>query len=92
MLLALCVTGAVTRQVEKWVQEVLDSTPAHPEGTPPNTLFIPDCVSSEVLQYSHTSRVVCHPGLRRTLHFLCQCFWWPSMTHDTQSFMAACLA
>lgn len=64
--------------------------PLSPPGTPPNTLFVPDFARSEVLQWGHSSRLACHPGLSRTLNLLWQCFLWPFMTRDTRSFTAAC--
>lgn len=30
------------------------------------------------------------PRLTLTLHLLCQQFWWPSMTRDASTYIAAC--
>lgn len=70
--------GAATWPVEERVGEALRSTLV-PEGAPPNTLFVPKAVCFEVLQWGHSSKLVCHPRATRTLHHLRQRFWWPSM-------------
>lgn len=43
---------------------------------------------SQVLQWGHSSKVACHPGVHRTLAQ--QRFWWPSMSSDTKEFILAC--
>lgn len=76
-----CIVGAATWQVEERVHEVQCSIPSLME-TPPNRLFVPEPVRSEVLLWGHSSRLACHPGLARILHLLRQRFWWPPMvTH-----------
>lgn len=75
-------------QVEEKVRKALSST-LDPGGASPNTLFVPESVWSEVLQWGHKSRLTCHPGLHCNLHLLQQCFWWPSMVRDTRAFIAA---
>ncbi|KAG9339298.1 hypothetical protein JZ751_023852 [Albula glossodonta] len=47
-------------------------------------------VRSQVLQWGHSSRLVGHPGVRRTKALISQCFWWPSMDTDIRSFVSAC--
>lgn len=37
----------------------------------------------------HSSKLTCHPGVRRTVSFLRQSFWWSSLKEDTLRF-AAC--
>lgn len=84
-----CILGATTGQVEERVREARQSTPA-PGGRPPNWLFVPEAVFSEVLHWVHASRLTCHLGIHRSLQFLQQRFWWPSMTRDTKDYIAAC--
>lgn len=55
-----CIIGAVTWQVEERVPEAQRSA-VDPGGTPPNTLYVPEPARSEVLQWGHSSRLVCHP-------------------------------
>lgn len=78
-------------EVEEHVKEALQ-TATDPGGAPPNTVFDPEAACSEVLQWGHASRLPCHPSVSRTLHLLCQRFWWPSMPHDTRTFVAAILS
>ncbi|XP_054645991.1 uncharacterized protein LOC129188890 [Dunckerocampus dactyliophorus] len=59
-------------------------------GLPPRKTVRPRGARSEVLQWGHTSKVTCHPGLKRTLYALAQRFWWPSMAADAKEFVAAC--
>eukprot|EP00066_Takifugu_rubripes_P011978 XP_011601244.1 PREDICTED: uncharacterized protein LOC105416325 [Takifugu rubripes] len=75
--------------VEERVREAQQSAP-DPGGCPPNRLFVPVAVRSEVLHWAHSSRLTCHPGINRSLHFLRQRFWWPSMARDTKDYIAAC--
>ena len=84
-----CVVGAARWKIEQVVQEALRDHPA-PEGCPQGRLFVPPPVRSPVLQWGHSSRVACHPGVHRTLALLQQRFWWPSMSADTREFVAAC--
>lgn len=35
-------------------------------------------------------RFVCHPGVRRTITFLRQHFWWPSLNKDVRESVAIC--
>lgn len=64
----------------------------HPNpGTgPPNALFVPDSMRSEVLQWAHDTRLSCHPGSGRTLGVLQGKFWWPTMGQDTKEYVSAC--
>lgn len=54
-----------------------------------NWMFVPQYVCSDVLQWGH-SKLTCHPSLVQTLRFPQQWFWWPSMQHNTRSFVVAC--
>lgn len=52
--------------------------------------FVPKRVRTDVLQWGHSSSITCHPGVSRTLEFICRRFWWPKIADDVKSFVAAC--
>lgn len=81
--------GAVAWGIEGWVRRA----PARVEvlaGCPVGLLFVPDTVHAAVLQWGHSSKLMCHPGVRRSLAVIRQCFWWPAMAEDNRRFMGAC--
>lgn len=82
------IIGAVTWEIETTVLEVQCSQPDNGTG-PPNRLFMPEEVHSQVLQWGHSSRFTCHPGAQLVLQFLWQHFWWPSQSRDMSEFVAA---
>ncbi len=84
-----CVVGAATWDIERVVKEAQSHQP-DPGGGPTGRMFVPDTARSQVLQWGHSSRLTCHPGFHRTLKFLQQSFWWPTMAQDTREFVAAC--
>ena len=84
-----CVVGAASWEIESVVKEAQRSVP-DPGGGPPDRLFVPPAVRSQVLQWGHSSKLACHPGAHRTLVFLRHRFWWPGMTGDVREFVAAC--
>lgn len=43
---------------------------------------MPEDVWSQVLQWGHSSKLTCHPGVQRLLQFLHQHFWWPAQSKD----------
>lgn len=51
---------------------------------------MPNSERSQVLQWAHTSRISCHPGVTCTLEVLKRRFWCPTMDNDTQEFVGAC--
>ena len=61
-----------------------------PGGLPDNQMLVPDAVCSSVLEWALFSRLTCHPGSRRTLAFVQQYFWWPSMVPDVSAFVTTC--
>lgn len=63
-----CILGVASWLVER-VQEAQQSAP-DPGGGPPNRLFNPEGVRSDVLQWAHASKLTYHPGVNRTLQFL----------------------
>ena len=89
ILTPTCIIGAVTWEVEEKVKRSLSKHPA-PSSCPSGRLFVSASLRSQVLQSGHSSRLACHPGVRRTLALLRQRFWWPSMEGDTKGFIAAC--
>ena len=84
-----CVVGAVTWGIEQRVREA--NINCHvPDGCPPNRLFVSVPLRSQVIHWAHTSRVSCHPGIRRTLFVVRQRFWWPSMEGEVREYVMAC--
>ncbi len=76
-------------EVEAKVKTALEGvTP--PVECPPNRLFVPEGLRSDVIQWGHCSNVACHPGVSRTKFLVKQRFWWPRMAHDVHSFVLAC--
>lgn len=45
---------------------------------------------SGVLQWTHGSRLTCHPVFQRTQAFLLQHFWWATLEVDMHGFIKAC--
>jgi transposase InsO family protein len=89
ILPSTCVIRSVTWEVEEKVKRSLTEHPA-PSSCPSGRLFVSASLRSQVLQWGHSSRLACHPGVRRNLALLRQRFWWPSMQEDTKEFVAAC--
>ena len=84
-----CMVGAVTWGIEgKVLRANANVTP--PRGCPPNRLFVPPDLRSQVIHWAHTSLIACHPGSRRTLFVAKQRFWWPGMERDVQDYVSAC--
>ncbi|KAL2089298.1 hypothetical protein ACEWY4_013987 [Coilia grayii] len=73
-------------KVEALVQEAQDQEPG-PSNRPPNLLFVPLSVRSQVLEWGHNSRVACHPGATRTLALIKQRFWWLIVSLKTAHFI-----
>ncbi|XP_068508006.1 uncharacterized protein tctn1 isoform X2 [Syngnathus scovelli] len=84
-----CLVRAVTWPIEGRVQQANGNEPP-PSGCPENRLFVPAQLRSQVIHWAHTSRLSCHPGMRRTLFVIQQRFWWPSMRADVKEYVAAC--
>lgn len=47
-------------------------------------------MTSQVLQWGHSSKLACHPGFNRSLQLIWQLFWWLSMSCDTCVFVSPC--
>lgn len=83
------VISALVWEVESRVKAALEGvTP--PVGCPPNRLFVPERLRSNVIQWGHCSNIACHPGVSRTRFLVKQRFWWPHMARDIHSFVLAC--
>ncbi|CAM4619083.1 unnamed protein product [Leuciscus chuanchicus] len=83
------IISTLTWEVESKVKTALQGvTP--PVGGPPNRLFVPEGLRSDVIQWGHCSNVACHPGVGRTTSLVKQRFWWPRMARDVHSFVLAC--
>uniref|UniRef100_A0A8C7HG43 Gypsy retrotransposon integrase-like protein 1 n=1 Tax=Oncorhynchus kisutch TaxID=8019 RepID=A0A8C7HG43_ONCKI len=80
------VVGAITWRIEEDVMAALRTQP----GPGNSRLFVPESVRSAVLQWSHASKIACHPGVARTMALLRRRFWWPAMGENTRRFVAAC--
>ncbi len=81
--------SAVTWEIESKVRTASQGvTP--PSGCPPGHLFVPETLRSDVIRWSHCSKVACHPGVSRTTFLIKQRFWWPSMARDIRCFVLAC--
>lgn len=84
-----CLVGAARFDIEATVLDALTRDPGPGKG-PCNRLFVPLCVRPQVLEWAHSSKLSCHPGVARTVAVLKQRFWWPLMRKDTAAFVSAC--
>lgn len=83
------VLGAITWEIESVIKQAQQTEP-DPGNGPPNRLFVPNSVRSQVIQWGHTSRFSCHPGAGRTIALLRRHFWWPTLERDTKEYISAC--
>lgn len=70
-------------EIEAIIQEALRNQPA-PDGGPHNRQFVLDEGCSQVLQWVHSSKFSCHPGITPTLSLLKYHF---SMDQDTREYV-----
>lgn len=84
-----CFVGAVTWDIEQKVM-VANRDGRIPDGAPPDRLFVPPDLHSQVIHWAHTSLISCHPGVSRTLSVISQCFWWHAMMKVVTEYVAAC--
>lgn len=89
ILPSACFLGALTWEMESEVRQALDGVEV-PEDCPVGRLFVPPHLRGRVVQWAHTSKLACHPGVSRTISFLTQRFWWPTMRREVSEFIAAC--
>ncbi|KAI3359792.1 hypothetical protein L3Q82_014168 [Scortum barcoo] len=90
-----CIVGAASWDIETRVQEALKDHPA-PNNCPKDRLFVPSNLRSLVLQWIHTSKFSCHPGIRSpdplpSFSNASGGPGWPRMAQDTQEYINACL-
>ncbi|XP_077391754.1 E3 ubiquitin-protein ligase TRIM62-like [Festucalex cinctus] len=57
-----CIVGAMSWQVEEDVKEALQDTIV-PKECPPRRLYVPEGLRAQVINWAHTSRLSCHPGI-----------------------------
>uniref|UniRef100_A0A8D0CYT6 Gypsy retrotransposon integrase-like protein 1 n=1 Tax=Sander lucioperca TaxID=283035 RepID=A0A8D0CYT6_SANLU len=84
-----CVIGAVSWEVEERVKRATIDLPV-PVGCPPNRLFVPSELRSQVVHWAHSSMLSCHPGVKRTVFVVRQRFWWPGIVDSVKEYVAAC--
>jgi len=83
------VIGVLAWEIEERVKTALVDQPG-PSSCPLNRLFVPQVLRAEVLQWAHSSRLSCHPGIQRTRGMVLQRFWWATLEADTREFVNAC--
>ena len=81
--------GALTWEIETEVSQAHATDPG-PAGGPPNCLFVPSTLRAKVLTWGHTHKLSGHPGSARTEEFIRRRFWWPGLSADVKTFVAAC--
>ncbi|XP_038594284.1 uncharacterized protein LOC119917924 [Micropterus salmoides] len=59
-----CLIASIVWEVESAVRRAQSTEPG-PGLEPPNRLYVPSSVRSQVLQWAHASRFSCHPGMAR---------------------------
>ncbi|KAJ8356966.1 hypothetical protein SKAU_G00197600 [Synaphobranchus kaupii] len=89
ILPASCMVAAVSWRIEEIVRSAQTSHP-DPRNNPNPSLFVPDSVRSQVLEWVHASCLACHPGVARTTTLVRRSFWWPTLKEDTRAFVLAC--
>ncbi|KAI3353355.1 hypothetical protein L3Q82_019890 [Scortum barcoo] len=83
------VIAAITWDIENAVLRAQQQQPDPGQG-PPGRLFVPGAVRSQVLQWAHSSKLSCHPGINRTISLIKRHFWWRNMEADIRGFVQAC--
>ncbi|KAJ8332185.1 hypothetical protein SKAU_G00428350 [Synaphobranchus kaupii] len=89
ILPASCMVAAVSWRIEEIVRSAQTSHP-DPRSNPNSSLFVPNPVRSQVLEWVHASCLACHPGVARTTTLVRRSFWWPTLKEDTRAFVLAC--
>lgn len=84
-----CFVASLTWEIEERVRAALEGQPG-PSACPPDRLFVPPALCSDVLQWAHASKLTCHPGIQCTKEFLQRRFWWSTLGDDVREFVRAC--
>ena len=84
-----CLVATLTWEIEEKVRAAAQDQPG-PSACPPNHLFVPPDLRSEVLQWAHSTQLTCHPGIQRTKDVVQRRFWWTSLDEDIRGFVNAC--
>lgn len=58
--------------------------------SPPGKMYVPTSMAGKVLDWVHTAKFACHPGIRCVLHLIKVTFWWPNLNKDVKDFVSAC--
>lgn len=53
-------------------------------------LFVPTSIHSQVVNWAHTAKLICHPGVHHTKTFLQHFFWWPPLPKDIGEYVTTC--
>lgn len=89
ILPSTCTIGSLTWRIENEIREAQQAEP-DPGTGPPNRLFVPTSVRSRILEWAHTARFSCHPGINRMLHFTKRYFWLPTLQSDIKEYVLGC--
>ena len=81
--------ATLTWEIEERVRAAAQDQPG-PSACPPNRLLVPPNLRSEVLQWAHSTKLTCHPGIQRTKDVVQRRFWWTSLDEDVRGFVKAC--
>ncbi|XP_061663561.1 uncharacterized protein LOC133493784 isoform X2 [Syngnathoides biaculeatus] len=84
-----CFVSGFTRAVESRVKEALGETPP-PADCPSARLFVVQSLRGDVVNWAHTNKMVCHPGMAKTRSVVEQRFWWPNLSKNVKDFVNAC--
>uniref|UniRef100_A0A8D3E3V3 Gypsy retrotransposon integrase-like protein 1 n=1 Tax=Scophthalmus maximus TaxID=52904 RepID=A0A8D3E3V3_SCOMX len=84
-----CRLAVLTWGIEEQVRLATEGQPG-PSACPPNRLYVPPSLRSDVIQWAHASKLTCHPGIQRTCDVILQRFWWSTLQEDTKEFVNAC--
>ena len=89
ILPSTCLVAPLTWEIEERVRTALGGH-SGTSACPPDRLFVPAALCSDVLQWMHNSNLTCHPGITRTKDIIQRRFWWPTLEEDTREFVGAC--
>lgn len=80
---------ALTWRIEDKVKAAAESA-AVPTECPKDNLFVVQPLRGEVIDWAHSNKASCQPGIVKTLFVVQQCFWWPNMKRNVSEFVNAC--